>query len=548
MSHLPGSSANSRTDYKLNELTTLLHDLSKNPKPLVELWVEQFELAEIRNERLVLNLLIKMLERTIQELPPELKIYRLYGQATLAKLEGNYINSFDLLQQGLDFLTSLVKESFVYISPDLLQALLKIGQGDCLILQDKIEAGEKLIGPHLETVQRYNHRRAEGIALLSIAQASRNQGDLDKTLSYTTQALNFFKEIGDKLKEADAYNSLAYYHITRKNYHEALQLLENVIGIRSALGNRRDLGAAYHALMEVSYNLGQYQKAMEAAHLAINLYRQSNNSSDLARATTNVAICLYEMKQPAKAIEYANQSVEVCRLTKRPFALAIALAVLAKNAAALGDEERAAKAIDEAKSVFAELGEKDNLHSRAVWHSHLGQALLLQAKTEGDYREVLAYVRQSIKDFSTIGYLDNQFKVADQHAKIILEDLTRAKASRASSSIGELLYIWREMLHKEPEEYFVKNLNNLLVYADWLAQGAKLVESYQVYTVVFSKMKEPPSRMEKVERGELLLKVAEIAPESAKKGLLEESLNLLKEGGASHSRQKEVAKLLKRLH
>lgn len=521
-----------------------------------ELWVAEFERSTVRGEQLIFKMLLKMLERLPEEmLTLELKAYRLHGQARLENWNENYELAVSLNQQACQLLQNvLTSAEEAGQSPDpkieLLLAVLQIYQAQYWASLNDADKAEQLALAGLPVAQRYEHKRAEGTAIMVLSGVNYARGAVEEAIEQNQKALVLFQEIGDRLYEAKVYNGLALYLSTRRQYKKALELVNKVIGIRTVLGNSKDLISIYATASNLYYNMGQYQAALDYNQMALTLARQKNANGPVTSYANNTVIILCEMGEFKRATQMAKESLQSLGDSKNLAQRRVTLALLAKAAAGAGEKETAAKATEQVKNLLEEDNTFSNIASEGTFYSHFGQALLYQAQTADDFVEADRCFNKSIENFKKLGHQDYQFLVADVFAKILLEQKIPSQTQLETNMvIAKTLRLWWEILMAQPEKHNEKVLSRVWAYADWLATAKlgpiSIASAYEVYIFGLGSLTPPTNPTEKLIRGELLIKVAEVAPQAEKAALLQAALTLLKEGHALPNRQKEVARLLK---
>jgi tetratricopeptide (TPR) repeat protein len=532
-------------EYKLTKLRNLLGQPEREMSVITKLWVSQLELAESRNERAIITMLLKMLERVSFDLPTELQVYLLYGRAVLLNLEEENAKAADLYQQALDFLTASTEnnEGFDRV---YLFALLRIKKGLMLLSQDKIAEAEALLLPNFVLVREKGHRTIEALALFGLGSIAVRKGELALALNHLQTALAIFRETHNILRIADVLNSLGQVYNFQNRYQDSIRTLEECISLRTAMGNSRDLGRTYASLGSAYYRLGQYNKCADAIKLAYALFKQNNNRTSTIIACLNLAISYFESNQAEKALPYAQEGVEITRSLNDGLLSGSALAVLAKCLALRGEGQSAKNFLQETLAMAPEV-EKRDINNSGTFYSHVGQALLLLAENEAEFQQALSYVRLALSKFTKLGDLDTQLRITGIPAKIILDNLVRVKDNFNSEAVGQILGLWWEKIQQAPENKTLDYGEYLIKYGHWLRQSGNLAQSYQVYGFGLPKLTPPISAQANLTRGGLLAKIAEIAPPTDKKSLLEKAQLFLKKGNAPSARQKEISKLLKDL-
>ncbi len=177
------------------------------------------------------------------------------------------------------------------------------------------------------------------------------KSDYATALKYSLQALDQFKEIGDKLGtarilsdigvihwyQANYPNALKYYfdalrineeinnkpdiavtlcnigivYNSQKDYQKALEYITKANTIDEEMGNKSGIAANLGDIGELYRNLNNQEKALEYVLKSLQLYKELGDKNGIARDLGNIGVIYTEQKNYGKALEYHLQSLKI---------------------------------------------------------------------------------------------------------------------------------------------------------------------------------------------------------------------------------------------
>ena len=177
------------------------------------------------------------------------------------------------------------------------------------------------------------------------------KSDYSTALKYSLQALQRFKEIGDKTGTArilgdigvvywyqsDYPNALKYYfdalrineelnnkgdiaatlcnigivYNSEKEYQKALEYIVKANKIDEESGNKTGIAANLGDIGELYRNLSNHSKALEYYIKSLKLYEELGDKNGIARNLGNIGIVYMEQKDYSKALEYYLQALSI---------------------------------------------------------------------------------------------------------------------------------------------------------------------------------------------------------------------------------------------
>jgi len=204
----------------------------------------------------------------------------------------------------------------------------------------------------LALAQKLDWKKGIGNACRTIAgNYGYGKSDYAPALEYSLQALQQFKEIGDKLGtarilsdigvihwyQANYPNALKYYfdalrineeignkpdiavtlcnigivYNNQKDYQKALEYITKANKIDEEMGNKSGIAANLGDIGELYRNLNDHEKALENLLRSLQLYKELGDKNGIARDLGNLGVIYTEQKNYNKALEYHLQSLKI---------------------------------------------------------------------------------------------------------------------------------------------------------------------------------------------------------------------------------------------
>ncbi len=204
----------------------------------------------------------------------------------------------------------------------------------------------------LALAEKLDWKKGIGNACRTIAgNYSYGKSDYATALNYSLQALEQFKEIGDKLGtarilsdigvinwyQANYPGALKYYfdalriheeinnkpdiavtmcnigivYNSQKDYQKALEYITKANKIDEEMGNKSGIAANLGDISELYRNLNNQEKALEYVLKSLQLYKELGDKNGIARDLGNIGVIYTEQGNYGKALEYHLQSLKI---------------------------------------------------------------------------------------------------------------------------------------------------------------------------------------------------------------------------------------------
>ena len=199
----------------------------------------------------------------------------LLKEALVNDIEGNYSNALRTLSRGRN-----VVEDLDQIEAARLRAQLAVHYGSTLCAQGRYEASIGWSRRALEEATTAGDKDAMAHAyyLLDVAEVSSGWSDG----KFSVQALELYRELGNRTKQADVMNNLGGYAYWAGRWDEARSWYERAREVYLDTGNIVDAGFATANLGEILLAQGDLADAEKVLHEALRGFRASGVRSQVA--------------------------------------------------------------------------------------------------------------------------------------------------------------------------------------------------------------------------------------------------------------------------
>jgi len=148
-------------------------------------------------------------------------------------------------------------------------------------------------------------RRGEAVALGYIANCQRRLGNLTKALDLAQQALRMKEALGDRVEIGKTYNQLGLIHWELADYPAATKEFQEAIAIGRAAANPELEGSALNNLGLVFDEVGEYHRSL--TNISVRSSCIGPRTSSVVRATRSAILvasisCLANSKRPCPTI------------------------------------------------------------------------------------------------------------------------------------------------------------------------------------------------------------------------------------------------------
>jgi CHAT domain-containing protein len=352
--------------------------------------------------------------------------------------------------------------------------------------------------------------------LLNLGNRQLTNGQLSAALSSLQESLIIYRELGDRLGEANALLRLGETNFTLGRYRQAIDFYQQSWELMSALGEQKGELQILEHLSNSYFHIGNEKLAQEFKERAVALRKEIGNPPREASFLSNVGVNHEGDGEYQKAIEFYAEELTIGLETRDRLLQVDALRNLGGVYRQLGQYPQAIVFFQQQLTLARKLG--DTVGERLILQQ------LAQAYTnQGDFPQAIAFYQQQLElakkspDSGNQNYLIKQlgraYIFSGQSAAALAlfqEQLTTAKAARdtlnqgmalnnlaftylktgkfveAKSTLTENIGVWQK--HRE-------NLGNTGDYA------GEQANTYLLLQQVLIAQKQPESALEAAEAG-----------------------------------------------
>jgi tetratricopeptide (TPR) repeat protein len=259
--------------------------------------------------------------------------------------------AFKLIGRSLELLRGLPADS----QPLLLPVALGFGR----ISGAGRHAHRRFLEQTFVTARRVKPAGAVAYALCDLAAAARDADDRPTSRRLLEESLSRFRELRDELGAAQALAQLGNLASTEGEHELAEELHEESLSLRGAANDARGIGLSLVAIAVAAANAGQLERARETAERALALFDRTDDGPGRASAVMELGFVAADAGRLQEAWELQERALESWRGFARnsPWC-AVILLELAELDHALGYGERAPFRIQQAREIFAHVGDQ----------------------------------------------------------------------------------------------------------------------------------------------------------------------------------------------
>jgi CHAT domain-containing protein/Tfp pilus assembly protein PilF len=248
----------------------------------------------------------------------------------------------------------------------------------------------------LDIYREIGDRAGEGGALVNLGSAYYSLGDYQQAIDFYEQRLAIAREIGDRAGEGKALGGLGNAYLSLGDYQQAIDLYEQQLVITREIGDRAGEGNALNNLGEAYRNLGDYQQAIDLYEQALALFRELGGRAEEGGILGNLGIAYANLGDYQQAIDLYEQQLVITREIGDRAGEGRTLGNLGIVYRNLGDYQQAIDFYEQSLAIAREIGDRAG-EGRALGNLGIAYANL------GDYQQAIDFYEQSLAIAREIG-------------------------------------------------------------------------------------------------------------------------------------------------
>jgi CHAT domain-containing protein/Tfp pilus assembly protein PilF len=199
-----------------------------------------------------------------------------------------------------------------------------------------------------------------GNSLVYLALSYTYNGQYVKAQDAYVESYEVNKQVGNKVKMAEAMQNSAFLLNSTGHYQEALDKLEIALRLRKELDDPVKTGNVLNEQGNVYSSMRDYDKAIELYTESLEIMNAEENPEGLSIGYNNIGTILDEVKRFDKAIDYYNRSLDICRQSGNEKGVGTALGNLGNSYYGLGEFEKAESYQQQALAISSKLNLIEN--------------------------------------------------------------------------------------------------------------------------------------------------------------------------------------------
>lgn len=161
----------------------------------------------------------------------------------------------------------------------------------------------------ISTVLNYQKGKAE--SLRQLGRYFWRKSDYDKALNLFEEALEIFNSLRDKEGQSNCYNNIGSTYWRWGNYQSTLEYFEKSLALREELGDKEGMAASYNNIGIIYRTQGDYFNALDYYHKSVEIKEEINDKPGISDSYNNIAIIYSSQGDYDKALDYHNKSLEL---------------------------------------------------------------------------------------------------------------------------------------------------------------------------------------------------------------------------------------------
>ncbi|MDJ0799099.1 MAG: tetratricopeptide repeat protein [Calothrix sp. MO_167.B12] len=298
------------------------------------------------------------------------------------------------------------------------------------------------------------------------------------TWGYYKEQINLCNKLLKKLDfklDIKLLNTLGNSDYVLGNYNQAINYLEQSVGIAEQINDSLGINNALINMGKVYEALGNYSRAIDCHKESLSIAKNINNRKGEAQALINLGVVDYDMANYVKSMSYSEEGLSIAREIHDKQSEGIALGNLGNVYLALGEYDRAIDFQQQSLQITKQIG---NRYGEGEALLNLGNAFIQL----NQYSEALEYLQASLNIFHEIGSRANEVTVLINLAYLyqLISNLNLAVeyCDRALAIAIELQFSQSEVSQEPTSQLREQNqLKNTRIFSNLNANDIRQLET-----------------------------------------------------------------------
>jgi tetratricopeptide (TPR) repeat protein len=189
----------------------------------------------------------------------------------------------------------------------------KIGyrRGDSALEEDYFSKSLKFYQQALTIYREVHNRVIEADIVKDIGLIYSVVENYPKALEYFQQALKIYQEIGSFEKKAEIFHYIGHVYRVQRQYEQALKFYQQELALHREIGDLAAEGTTLNDFIEVYYRLEQYPQAVESLQHLLAISKKSGKDYDELNILYKTAEIYHRWQQYPQAIKYYKKALDI---------------------------------------------------------------------------------------------------------------------------------------------------------------------------------------------------------------------------------------------
>lgn len=319
--------------------------------------------------------------------------------------------------------------------------------------------------------QTPQNRKDEADRLYGLGTQQLNKGQYREALQPLEQALGIYRAIGDHKGESLALNNIGRVYSNRGDNTQALKYYEQALIIRKEVNDRVGEGLTLNNIGLVYSDLGDYPQALKYYQQALAIIKQENHKAGEGIILSNLGIVYSKLGQYSDALKTYQQALVIRKQVNDKAGEGVTLNNIGLIYSYQGDYPQALKHYQQALVIFKEVGDKAG---EGITLSNMG-AIYNQ---QGQYPDALKYYQQALVIHQQIGDKSGEGTTLNNMG-LVYTNL--GDYPQALKHYQQTLIIFKEVGNKAGEGITLSNIGQVYSYR---GQYPDALNSYEQALVI----------------------------------------------------------------
>lgn len=217
----------------------------------------------------------------------------------------------------------------------------------------------KALNYHRESLSLINDdMMGKGTTLHNIAVAYHNLGENQKALEYYNRALEVWKTIGNKTREAMTILGTGQIYSDLGESQKAFDYFDQALGISEKARDNVGKAAILNCIGGLHYVLRNYDKALHYYTRALSINKAIHDGDGEAQVRNNIGLVHANLGNNRKALEYYDKALRLQMAIGNKSGQGTTLNNMGLAYRGIGDNQKAVRYYNEAMSILGVVGDK----------------------------------------------------------------------------------------------------------------------------------------------------------------------------------------------